>query len=132
MAITLIDSGSYTTTLPLGEVGVLSFHGAPVSPLVATSFSGAIPSSDWFTSIVFPYFGDPYSAPLYAQPLNLKAGSFGMELGYTETPTFIYDGTGRQVKFEYRYHADLNVSLDGMNASETLLEKTSAYFNTTL
>lgn len=132
MSIINVGPGSYTTTLPFGEVGVLNFQGESVSPLIATTFTEPIPTNDWFTSIVFPYFGDQHSAPLFAQPLNMKADSAGLNLGYTETPTFIYDGTGRQVKFEYTYHADLNVSLDGMNASNTLLEKTSAYFNTAL
>jgi len=132
MSIINVGPGSYTTTLPTGEDGVLNFQGSPVSPLIATTFTDPIPTNDWFTSIVFPYFGDQYSAPMFAQPLNLKADASGMNLGYTETPTFIYDGTGREVKFEYTYHADLNVSLQGMNAANTVLEKTSAYFNTAL
>src|SRR3990167_1181250 len=132
MSIITLGLGSYTTALPLGETGVLTFQGQVVSPLIASNFSDVVPTNDWISSVIFPYFGNQYSAPIFAQPLNMQADSSGLNLGYTATPTFFYDGSGRQVKFEYTYHADLNISLAGMNSANTVLENTSAYFNKTL
>ena len=132
MAIVTVGSGSYTTVLPPGAAPVTNFQGVPLDPLVATTFTGPIPTNDWMSSIVFPNFNDPYSAPLFAGPMNMKADAHGLNLGYTTTPTIIYDASGDSFMFRYEYHSDLNIGLSGMNSSNTLLEDVSTYFTKAL
>src|SRR3989338_1437917 len=131
MAIVQVGSGSYTTTLPTGEVGPTNFQGIPLTPLVSADFTGAIPTNDWSSSIIYPFFNDPYSAPMFAHPLNMKADEHGLNLGYTDTPTYFYDNAGREVKFQYTYHSDLNVGLHDMQAPNTVLQNASDWFVTT-
>ena len=39
MTIVSVNSGSYTTEIPPGEVGVTSFQGVPLTPLVSSDFN---------------------------------------------------------------------------------------------
>ncbi|OGT28731.1 MAG: hypothetical protein A2624_05935, partial [Gammaproteobacteria bacterium RIFCSPHIGHO2_01_FULL_42_8] len=129
MAIISVGYGSYTTTLPSGVLTPSTFQGVPLSPEVSTDFTGPIPTNDWASSIIYPHFGDHYSAPLFAQPMNMQADAHGLNLGYTATPTMYLDNHGGQFKFEYTYHPDISIGLSDMNSADTRMEKSSAYFN---
>ena len=46
--------------------------------MVAENFTQAVPSNDWWSSVVFPAFGDRHSAPLYAHLLTIKIEEKGL------------------------------------------------------
>jgi endoglucanase Acf2 len=139
MSIIAVGSGSYTTLVPPGQVGVVNFQGQPVSPLLASTFTGPVPTNDWASSLIFPFFGNNYSATLFAHPVAMKADAYGLNLSYTDTPTF-YTYNGVVVKYEYTFHVDpvtqvagdLSVGLQGMNAANTVLEHASDWMVTAL
>jgi hypothetical protein len=116
-----IGSGTYSTTLPDGQLGVTSWQGVPLSPLVTDTFSSTVPSTDWWSSLVFPHFDDSYSAPLFAHPLAMQAVSEGLSLGYTPFPKFISSDSLQHVKYEFTYHSDLSIGIEGLNAANTEL-----------
>lgn len=77
-------------------------------PLVSESISGAVPTSDWWSSLVWPVHS-PYSLPMFPHPLGVQAHSEGLGLGYTATPSIshsVKDGavylSGTSYKFPYR------------------------------
>ena len=136
MSIVNVGNGSYTTDIPPGEAGVTNYESMSILPLVVADFNSAIPTNGWASSLNYPFFGDAYSSVMHAHPMSMKATDEGLHLGYAANPRFIYDQFGTQVKYEFTFqqnheleiYGDLNISLNGMNASETLLVDSSDWF----
>ena len=81
-AQTPVGAGSYATTLPPDGTDPMNDLDIPVSPVITAEVTGLIPTTDWWTPLVFKYRSDnPYSDVLAAQPLNLKARPSGCRLG---------------------------------------------------
>lgn len=111
----------YTTILPAGQ-GTVTYHsGAIAQPFTTSNISGAIPTNDWWSSLVFPYFSESFSSNLFASPMAMKTTATGLDIGYTPTARIINDGAGNQVKYEYTYHTDLSIGLTHLNTDKTLL-----------
>lgn len=108
-----VGQGSYSLTLPPGALGPTLASGQPAVPLISDSFTQPVQTSNFWSSILFPFFGDPHSAPLYAHPLSLKAAPDGLQLGYTANAVV----DGRAYSFPYTPH--LIVGVQGMSAPDT-------------
>jgi endoglucanase Acf2 len=108
-----VGQGSYATTLPPGALGPSNAEGAPVEPLVSADFDQPIQTSDFWSSLLFPFFGDPYSGPLFAHPVNARAVAEGLQIGYTPDPVFAADD------YLYPYAPQMSVGLDGLGAERT-------------
>ncbi|MEP0554712.1 MAG: glycosyl hydrolase [Balneola sp.] len=113
-----IGKGSYSTALPAAAVGPQNVHGQNLSPKVSLDFSKPIQTNDFWSSLIFPFFDDAHSSVLYAHPLNAKAISSGLQIGYT-TNSFLTGGD-----YIYPFSPQLRVGVDGLAVSET---KTSDY-----
>lgn len=111
-----VGSGSYSTSLPPGAVGPQISSGANASPKISSSFDQAIQTNDFWSSLIYPFFGDAHSNKLCAHPLNFQAKATGLEMGYTTDPIFASND------FLYPYAAHLTVGINGMSASRTLTE----------
>jgi len=70
-----IGSGSYTTVIPSGEVGPQTFTGANAIPKVAPDFNQQIQTNDFWSSLIYPFFGDSHSNILYAHPVSRQSNS---------------------------------------------------------
>ncbi len=121
MAILRIGTGSVSTTIPDGSAGPELFGGADAVPHVSGAAAGApIPTNDWWSSVVFNYFNEPTSAPLYADPIALRTDGSGLQIGYQSAVTYI-DGPGLQVpdniKYQYTFTPGLHVGLAGLSAA---------------
>ena len=77
----LINKGSLRIVDPATEAIPRSADGAALLPKLAEGFNQAVPSNDWWSSVVFPAFGDPFSAPLYAHPLTVQLNAKGLSIG---------------------------------------------------
>ena len=54
----------------------------PLLPAWTANVTGPVPTTDWWTPIVFKLRAEnPYSDVLAAQPLNLKARAAGLGIG---------------------------------------------------
>ena len=105
------------TTAPLAEAPPPSdFRGQPVRPKVTASFDGVPTSNDWWSSLIWQYDRDgkanPYSEPLFAQPLVLQAHAGGLGLSGPGRPQV----TARTFFFPYR--EDLLVGVEGLTAPD--------------
>jgi endoglucanase Acf2 len=108
-----VGAGSYSTTLPSGAIGPQYSNGQTAFPKITTDFSQPIQTNDFWSSLIFPFFGDQYSAPTFAHPLNVKAVSNGLQIGYTSTHTF----GGND--YLYPFSDQIVVGVSGLSASST-------------
>ena len=76
----LIENGKLRLTEPDVDAMPKTSTGEVMQPMIAENFTQAVPSNDWWSSVVFPEFGDAYSAPLYAHPLTIKVEEKGLSL----------------------------------------------------
>lgn len=114
-----VGSGSYSTTLPPGALGPQNADNQPAEPLISSAFDQPVQTNDFWSSLLFPFFGDPHSAPLFAHPLIMKATSEGLQLGYT--PNSIFAGQD----YLFPYSQQLTVGVQGLNVSETTVHSYS-------
>ena len=108
-----VGLGSYSTTLPAGEVGPQNSSSVPIQPKVSPSFSLPIQSNDFWSSLIYPFYGDPHSNVLYAHPLMVKAVGAGLQIGHT--PSHIFAAND----YLYPYSLQLTVGVAGLNAAQT-------------
>ena len=113
-----VGAGSYSTTLPSGAIGPKFANGQDAIPKITTAFSQPVQTNDFWSSLIFPFFNDPHSAPIFAHPLNVKAVNNGLQVGYT--PNHIIAGSDHL----YPFSQQLTVGVNGLSASET---KTKSY-----
>ena len=83
-----VGAGSYTTTLPSGAVGPQNFTGQNISPKISEAFEGPVQTNDFWSSLLFPFFGNQHSGKLFAHRLAMQAKNNGLELGYTTNHIF--------------------------------------------
>ena len=111
-----VGSGSYSTTLPSGAVGPSTSSGSPVFPKVSPTFNQPVQTNDWWSSLIFPFYGVQHSNTLYVLPLVVKAGSDGLGMGYTLQPVFA------AADYLYPYQQQLTVGVEGLSATRTLTD----------
>lgn len=111
-----VGSGSYSTNLPAGAKGPERFDGASISPKVSASFSKPIQTNDFWSSLIFPFFGDEFSSNMFAHPAVFKAKSNGLEVGYTPNHVFAAND------YLHPFSSQLRVGVAGLNASSTLTD----------
>ena len=112
-----VGSGSYSLTRPAGGVGPQNANGQPVRPKVSARFGQPVQTNDWWSSLLYPFFGDAYSNVLYAHPVNARATDRGLEIGHTARSVFA------AADYLYPYRAGLAVGVDGMAASRATAER---------
>lgn len=117
-----VGAGSYTTTLPSGAVGPQNANGQNILPKVSSSFNQRVQTNDWWSSLIFPFFGNQHSGKLIAHPLSMQANSSGLEISYQTQNVLINAAPGSDYLFPY--DAQMTVGIKGLNASST---KTHSY-----
>ncbi len=108
-----VGLGSYGTTLPPGEVGPSNSSGASITPKVAPGFTLPVQSNDFWSSLIYPFYGDPHSNALYAHPLTVKAHGSGLQMGHTQTHVFVAND------YLFPFYSQLTVGVAGLTAPQT-------------
>lgn len=109
-----VGSGSYSTVLPPGAIGPRQANGTNAIPKVSSTFAKPVQTNEFWSSLIFPFFGDPHSNVLHAHPLNFLARQNGLEMGYSPNPTFVAND------YVHPYTQQLTVGVAELNASSTL------------
>jgi endoglucanase Acf2 len=122
MSVRTVGAGSIETAIPDGAAGPEHFNGTSAQPRVSGAAALApVPTNDWWSSLVFDYFGGATSAPLYADPIAVRADPSGLQIGYQAAATYI-DAPGLQVpdnvKYEHAFAPGLHVGLAGLNGAD--------------
>jgi endoglucanase Acf2 len=111
-----VGNGSYSNSLPPGAIGPSYSNGSPAVPKVTDSFSEHPQTNDFWSSLIFPFFGNPHSNVLLAHPANFRATGSGLEMGYTPDHQMIGND------YVYPYSDQLLIGVQGLNAQETLTD----------
>lgn len=85
----------------------------PVLPKVTADFAGVPTSNDWWSSLIWQadaHGKNPYSEPMYAHPLTLKARAGGLAVAYPTRPEV------SEREYMYRAAEDIVVGLEGLEA----------------
>jgi len=108
-----VGLGSYSTTLPPGAVGPQSSSGQNVAPKVSSTFSLPVQTNDFWSSLIYPFYGSPHSNVLYAHPLMVKAVGTGLQIGHTATHVFAAND------YLYPWSLQLTVGVAGLTSAQT-------------
>ncbi|MFT5516256.1 MAG: endoglucanase Acf2 [Rhodothermales bacterium] len=106
-----VGLGSYSTSLPSGAVGPQSASNQNISPKVSSSFSLPVQTNDFWSSLIYPFYGVQHSNVMYGHPLNTKAVSEGMQIGYTANHVF----AANDYLYPFLHH--LTVGVSGLSSS---------------
>ena len=109
-----VGAGSYSTTLPSGEIGPQNASGQNILPKVSNSFDQKVQTNDWWSSLIFPFFGNQHSGKLIAHPLSMQANKSGLELSYQPKHVLINAAPGSDYLFPYV--AQMTVGIQGLNS----------------
>jgi endoglucanase Acf2 len=114
-----LGRGSFSTSLPPGAKGPADSRGQPAEPAVSARVKGPVPTNDWWSSLVWKRNPDrPYSGPMFAHPLALRARAEGLEVAYPTHPTCTPDGRN----YNYHFRPDLVVGVDGLDAPRAVVD----------
>ncbi|MFD4209712.1 glycosyl hydrolase [Micromonospora tulbaghiae] len=113
-----VGAGSYTETRPAGALLPKGCGAISTNPRVFTTAdapAGAIPTNDWWSSLIWKRNNCTGSEVLHAHPLAAKAENNGLGLSYTTTPAISGTATGVG-EFHYPYTEDVRVGMPGLSA----------------
>ena len=118
-----VGAGSYNTTLPAGGGVPSNSDGAPVAPKITSNVTGAIPTNDWWSSLVWQrYAGNPYGENLYALPFSLHAKNNGMGISYITTANISTGSPAYLGEYHYTYSEDFTAGLVGLNSPDSKVD----------
>ncbi len=116
IAATAVGAGSYTTD-PIGPLpsgcGTVSTN--PRQFVTAHAPTGAIPTNDWWSSLVFKRLNCQYSENLEAHPLSYLPNANGLGFSYSTTAQLLAPAPGLQ-EYHYPYSQDFTAGVSGLNA----------------
>ncbi|MFD0533088.1 hypothetical protein ACFQY7_04165 [Actinomadura luteofluorescens] len=117
-----VGAGGYTTT----QVGPLpsgcgSISTDPRQWVTANAPSGAVPTNDWWSSILWKRTNCAYGEPLAANPLSFRAQAGGLGFSYTTTPSISGSATGPG-EYHFPYREDFVAGVAQLNSSEVKVD----------
>ncbi|SNT55246.1 Endoglucanase Acf2 [Streptosporangium subroseum] len=119
-----LGAGSYADTLPAGRSlpsGCGSVSTNPRQWVTANAPAGAVPTNDWWSSILFKKTDCAYGEPLYAHPISYD--TFGNGLGFSYNTTAAISGTATGVsEYHYPYVQDIRVGVAGLNSPDVKVD----------
>ena len=119
-----VGAGSYTTTLPAGAAlpaGCGDLATNPRAFVTANAPKGAVPTNDWWSSILFKKWDCAFGEPMMAHPASYDTSSGGLGISYTTTP--VISGTATGVgEYKFPYSRDLLVGVTGLDAPKVMVD----------
>lgn len=111
--------GGISESIPQG-LGVPSdTSGRPVVPKITSNVTGAVPTNDWWSSLVWQRSpANPWSENMYPHPLTARAQSSGLELGY---PTSVAR-SGNDAEYWLAHQRDLTLGANGLASPDTKVD----------
>ncbi|MBN1174363.1 MAG: hypothetical protein JXA67_19510, partial [Micromonosporaceae bacterium] len=115
-----VGAGSYTESLPSGAsqpTGCGSLATNPRQFVTSSAPSGAVPTNDWWSSLLFKRTDCAYSETLHAHPLSYDTLAGGLGVSYTTTAAISGTATGVG-EYHYPYTQDLLVGVAGLSSPD--------------
>src|SRR5687768_9554524 len=119
-----LGSGSYATTRPAGQAppaGCGSIGTNPRQWVTGNAPAGAVPTNDWWSSLLFKKFNCSYSEPLVAHPMAFKPANNGLGVSYTTEAAI--SGTANGVgEYHFPYTTEFTLGVAGLNSPDTKVD----------
>ncbi len=112
----MIGKGSYSTSLPSGTIGPKTSSGTNAIPKISLTFNKPVQTNDFWSSLIFPFYGDAYSNNIFAHPLYFRAKNIGLQVGYTPTPVYA------AADYLFPFSQQLTIGVAGLNATKTFTD----------
>ncbi|MFF0308088.1 glycosyl hydrolase [Streptosporangium sp. NPDC004379] len=120
-----VGAGGYADTLPAGRplpTGCADLSTNPRRWVTANAPKGAVPTNDWWSSILFKRDDCSYGTPLHAHPASYDTFADGLGFSYGSKPTAI-TGTATGVgEYKYAYSEDIRVGVTGMSSPDVKVD----------
>ena len=119
-----VGAGSYTSTLPPGA-GLPTGCGAvstnPRGNVTVNAPKGAVPTNDWWSSILFKKTDCQFGEPMMAHPAGYDTYPGGLGISYASTPVITGTATGVG-EYKFPYSRDVLVGVAGMAAGRVAVD----------
>ncbi|SIM84371.1 glycosyl hydrolase [Micromonospora cremea] len=117
-----VGAGSYTTT-PVGPLptGCDSMSNNPRQFATANAPAGAVPTNDWWSSLLWKRTDCAFSEPLHAHPLSYDTFTDGLGFSANSTPAISGTSTGVG-EYHYPYVQDIRVGVAGLDAPQVKVD----------
>jgi endoglucanase Acf2 len=117
-----VGAGSYTTT-PVGPLptGCGQMSSNPRQFATANAPAGAVPTNDWWSSLLFKRTDCAFSEPLHAHPTSYDTFTDGLGFSANSTPAISGTATGVG-EYHYPYVQDIRVGVAGLAAGQVKVD----------
>ncbi|MGC4879309.1 glycosyl hydrolase [Micromonospora sp. DT43] len=117
-----VGAGSYTTT-PVGALptGCGAMSGNPRQYATANAPVGAVPTNDWWSSLLWKRTDCAFSEPLHAHPTSYDTFTDGLGFSANSTPAISGTATGVG-EYHYPYVQDIRVGVAGLAAPQVTVD----------
>ncbi|MCX5064868.1 glycosyl hydrolase [Micromonospora lupini] len=117
-----VGAGSYTTT-PVGALptGCGAMSGNPRQYATANAPAGAVPTNDWWSSLLWKRTDCAFSEPLHAHPTSYDTFTDGLGFSANSTPAISGTATGVG-EYHYPYVQDIRVGVAGLAAPQVTVD----------
>ncbi|MFG1882597.1 glycosyl hydrolase [Micromonospora sp. NPDC049102] len=117
-----VGAGSYTTT-PVGGLptGCGQMSSNPRQFATANAPAGAVPTNDWWSSLLWKRTDCSFSEPLHAHPTSYDTFTDGLGFSANSTPAISGTATGVG-EYHYPYVQDIRVGVAGLAASQVKVD----------
>ncbi|MET8277994.1 glycosyl hydrolase [Micromonospora sp. NPDC005174] len=117
-----VGAGSYTTT-PVGALptGCGQMSSNPRQFATANAPAGAVPTNDWWSSLLWKRTDCSFSEPLHAHPTSYDTFTDGLGFSANSTPAISGTATGVG-EYHYPYVQDIRVGVAGLAASQVKVD----------
>lgn len=119
-----LGSGSYTTIRPAGGAAPTACEGIAADPrrhVTANAPRGAVPTNDWWSSLLFKRYDCAYSEPLHAHPLSFEPVAGGLGVAYSTEAAISGTATGVG-EYHFPYTRDVTLGVTGLDAPEVKVD----------
>ncbi|WP_432993849.1 glycosyl hydrolase [Dactylosporangium sp. CA-233914] len=119
-----LGSGSYATTQPAGTTGPTGCGSIATNPrqfVTSNAPAGAVPTNDWWSSLLFKRTECNYSLPLEAHPMAFQATAGGLGVSYTTDAAISGTATGVG-EYHFPYTTEFTLGVTGLNAPNTMVD----------
>ncbi|MGC4856598.1 glycosyl hydrolase [Micromonospora sp. DT4] len=117
-----VGAGSYTTT-PVGALptGCGQMSSNPRQFATANAPAGAVPTNDWWSSLLWKRTDCAFSEPLHAHPTSYDTFTDGLGFSANSTPAISGTATGVG-EYHYPYVQDIRVGVAGLAAGQVKVD----------
>ncbi|MEV1287996.1 glycosyl hydrolase [Micromonospora sp. NPDC049679] len=119
-----LGAGSYATTRPAGGAAPTACGNIATNPrqfVTGNAPGGAVPTNDWWSSLLFKRYDCAYSEPLHAHPMSFDPVAGGLGVSYTTEAAISGSATGVG-EYHFPYSTEFTLGVAGLNSPDVKVD----------